>query len=75
MDPILDPTTIISVDEFKDATDELRYHLVRAEYHARKAHDLLFKPEGPKRSMWFRMLAGRAQSILIGLWVQEVNRK
>lgn len=75
MDPILDPTTIISLDEFKDTTDELRYHLVRAEYHARKAHDLLFEARGPKRSMWFRMLVGRAQSILISLWVQEVNRK
>lgn len=73
MDPILDPTA--TVDEFKDTTDELRFHLVRAEYHARKAHDLLFTAEGPKRSMWFRMLAGRAQSILMGLFVQEVNRK
>src|SRR4051794_31273234 len=58
-------------ETFKDTDEELKFHLVRAENHARAAHDLLFKPEGPKRSMWFRMLAGRAQSILIGLYVQE----
>lgn len=63
------------VPVFKDTTEELRFHLVRAEHHSRRVHDLLFKPEGPKRSMWYRMLAGRAQSILIGLYVQEVNRK
>lgn len=73
MDPIQD--TRVIMDEFENSTDELHYHLARAEHHARAAHDLLFKPEGPKRSMWFRMLTGRAQSILIGLYVQELSRK
>lgn len=73
MDPIQD--TRVIVDEFKDTTEELHYHLIRAEHHARAAHDLLYRRDAPKRSMWFRMLVGRAQSILIGLYVQEVNRK
>lgn len=62
-------------DQFIDKTDELRYHLVRAEHHARAAHDMMYKSDAPKRSFWFRILIGRAQSILMSLYVQEVNRK
>lgn len=60
---------------FSDPVEELHFNLVRAELHARQAHDLLYKPGGPKRSMLFRMLVGRAQSILMSLWVQELGRR
>lgn len=42
---------------------------------AERALNALYDPHGPKRSLWYRLLLGRAQSILIGLYVQEVNRK
>ena len=73
INPIHDVRVV--TEEFRDSTDELHYHLIRAEHHAKKAHDLLYERDGPKRSMWFRLLAGRAQSILMGLYVQEVNRR
>jgi hypothetical protein len=60
-------------EEFKDLTEELHYNLVRAEQHARQAHDMLYK-KGPDRSIWFRMALGRAQSILMSLYVQERRR-
>lgn len=60
---------------FKDTTDELHFNLHRAEQHARQAHDLLYLEEGPKRSIWFKMAVGRAQSILMSLYVQELRRK
>lgn len=46
-----------------------------AHIHAQKAFDALYKKGGPKRSFIFRSLLGRAQSILISLYVQEVSRK
>lgn len=42
---------------------------------AQRALDALYKPGGPKRSVWYRLLLGRAQSILIGLYTQELKRK
>lgn len=46
-----------------------------AHIHAQKAFDALYKRNGPKRSYFFRSLLGRAQSILISLYVQELSRK
>lgn len=63
------------MDEFKDTEYALQHHLRRAERHAQSAYTLLFREDGPKRSLWYRMLVGRAQSILMSLYVQEVNRK
>jgi hypothetical protein len=63
-----------SEDEFNNSTDELQFHLVRAEHHARQAHDLLYEQRGPRRSIWFKMAVGRAQSILMSLYVQERRR-
>jgi hypothetical protein len=71
-DPILQGLT--DKPDFKNTTDELHFHLVRAEYHAQRAYELLFKPEGPKRSLWFRMLVGRAQSILMSCWTTELRK-
>lgn len=55
--------------------DQFHFHLVRAEQHARQAHDLLYKPDGPKRSIWVKMAVGRAQSILMSLWHQELRKR
>lgn len=60
---------------FKSFEDELRFNLVRAEQHARQAHDLCYKQPTPRRSLWFRMALGRAQSILMSLYTQELRRK
>lgn len=58
---------------FKDPTEELHFHLVRAENHAQRALDLLYKPGGPKRSIWFRMAIGRAQNILMSAYVRDLR--
>jgi hypothetical protein len=60
---------------FKDATDELHFHLVRGEHHAQQALDLLYRPDGAKRSIWFRMAIGRAQSILMSAYVRDLRLK
>jgi hypothetical protein len=60
----------------KDARyDEFLENLDAAHRCAQRALDALYRPGGPKRSLLYRMLLGRAQSILIGLYVQEINRK
>lgn len=61
--------------DFRDTTDELHYNLIRAEQHARQAHDILYKKDAPKRSLWFRLALGRAQSILMSLYGMEMRRK
>lgn len=62
-------------ETFKDPTDELHYNMVRAEQHARQAHDLLYLENGPKRSIWYKSALGRAQSILMTLWKRELRWK
>lgn len=59
--------------EFKSLDDELQYNLVRAEQHARQAHDLLYTGDGPKRSFWYKSALGRAQSILMSLYKRELR--
>lgn len=49
--------------------------LEQAHTSAQKALDVLYDRNGPKRSLLTRMLLGRAQSILIGLYVQELDRQ
>lgn len=49
--------------------------LNQAHISAQKALDVLYERNGPKRSLLTRMLLGRAQSILIGLYVQELDRQ
>lgn len=60
---------------FRDKTDELHFHLVRAERHAQTALDLVYNPDGAKRSMWFSMALGRAQSILMSLYVRDLKTR
>jgi hypothetical protein len=57
--------------------DEYHFNLEQAEQHARKAHDLLYYASDGfvRRSLWVRMALGRAQSILMSLWTQELRRK
>ena len=42
---------------------------------AQRALDALYRPSGPKRSILYRIALGRAQSLLIGLYVQELQRR
>jgi hypothetical protein len=61
-------------EKFKDATDELHFHLVRAEHHASQAMDVLYRLDNPaKRSVWFKMAIGRAQSILMSAYVRDLR--
>lgn len=53
--------------------DEYITHLEQAHISAQKALNTLYEIDGPKRSLLCRMLLGRAQSILIGLHVQELG--
>lgn len=61
--------------EYATEEEKLYAHLVVAQRNAQQALDLLYQRGGPKRSLWYRMLLGRAQSILIGLQVQEASRR
>lgn len=55
--------------------DEYLFNLEVAHIAAQKALNTLYERDGPKRSLLVRMLLGRAQSILIGLHVQELGRQ
>lgn len=57
--------------------DEKRYLelLARSQADATRALGMLHEPGGIKRSFWHRILLGRAQSILMGLYVQEFRRR
>lgn len=63
-------------EELKNLTPEelLIYNLVRSQIHARQALDLVYNYDGPKRSIWYRVVLGRAQSILMSLVVRELGR-
>lgn len=64
-------------EEEVELTDDERlvYNLVRAQQHAQQALDVCYKVGGPKRSLWYRMVLGRAQSILMSLSVRELGKK
>lgn len=46
-----------------------------AHTHAQRALEALYSRSGPKRSYLYRIALGRAQSLLIGLYVQEIQRR
>lgn len=56
---------------FKDAEDEFAYHLIRAEYHTKRALEQCTKPNGIVRSLLCKSLLRRAHGILVGLYTQE----
>lgn len=64
-----------SIEMFDSQEERLKYHLRLAERNAQYAYTMLFEPEAPKRSFWFRSAVGRAQSILMSCYVREANRK
>lgn len=49
--------------------------LEAAQTLSERALNALYAESGPKRSIFYRMLLGRAQSILMSLVVQEAKRK
>jgi hypothetical protein len=49
--------------------------LEAAQRCSQRALNALYVEHGPKRSLWFRMALGRAQSILIRLYKMELKRK
>ena len=55
--------------------EEFLENLNAAHICAQKALDALYKENGPKRSLWFRLALGRAQSILISLYQKELQRR
>lgn len=61
--------------ESEDAYQEYMKHLETAHTHAQRALDALYSPLGPKRSILYRIALGRAQSLLIGLYTQELQRR
>lgn len=46
-----------------------------AHTHALRALDALYRPRGPRRGVFYRIALGRAQSLLIGLYKQELQRR
>ncbi len=58
----------------EDLYETYMAHLQTSHIHAQKALDTLYKPGAPKRGLYCRMMLGRAQSILIGLYVLELRR-
>lgn len=63
------------MDEENDGCDEFVQDLELAHTHALRALEALYSPSGPKRSILYRMALGRAQSLLIGLYAQELQRR
>lgn len=58
----------VYVEEYVD-------HLNDAHIAAQKAYNLLYERGGPKRNFWVRWILGHAQSLLIGLYIDELKRK
>ena len=54
--------------------EEYLENLSAAHVCAQKALDYLYRDDGPKRSVFYRLALGRAQSILIGLYSKEINK-
>jgi DnaJ-domain-containing protein 1 len=58
---------------FKDDREELRFHLIRSEYHLRKALVVLMRLN-PRRSLMYSALLSRAHQIALALYHQEEAR-
>lgn len=56
-------------------TEDLHFHLVRAELHASQALTLLYQEYGIRRSVWFRKSLRLAQWVLRRLFVKEADRR
>lgn len=60
--------------EKSEAQRAFEHHLMQAEQHAKDALDMCYA-DGVKRSLWYRMTLGRAQSILMSLLVRELGKE
>lgn len=70
-----DPNNHIDEILFKDAQEEYLYHMIRAEYHIKRALAMVDRPKGPKRSLTLKMLLRRAHGIVSGLYFQEAKNR
>jgi hypothetical protein len=74
---VLDVRKILTEDEELSLEEELVYHLTSAQQHAQEALNICYgtwnDDRRVKRSMWYRMVLGRAQSILMSLLVRELR--
>lgn len=71
---VLDVRKILTEGEELTPEEELVYHLTSAQQHAQEALNALYdRSSGVKRSLWYRMVLGRAQSILMSLLVRELR--
>lgn len=72
----MDIKRLLETNEDDMTPDEaLVYNLIHSQMHAQQALDLLYNPKGTKRSLWYRLVLARAQSILMSLLVRELGRK
>lgn len=55
--------------------DEFLENLAAAHVCAQRALDALYRENGPKRGFWYRRALGKAQNILIKLYIKEQNRR
>lgn len=67
---------VLEPEEQEDLSEDelLVFNLVRAQQHAQQALDLSYGDGRSKRSLWYRMCLGRAQSILMSLTVRELGK-
>lgn len=61
----------LDLDEYEAFLEDLRL----AERHAQRALDRLYANEGVNRSTAYKIRLGNAQSVLMSLYVREVNAK
>lgn len=73
----IDLHRILTENEELTPEEELVYHLTSAEQHAQEALNMCYDrwngKAKVKRSLWYRMVLGRAQSILMSLLVRELR--
>lgn len=65
----------VEPEKLSDPLEAYLQDLLTAHTCAQRALDALYSPSGPKRSILYRIALGRAQSLLIGLYVQELQRR
>jgi hypothetical protein len=71
---VVDVRKILTEGEELTPDEELVYHLTSAQQHAQEALNALYDPKtGIRRSLWYRVVLGRAQSILMSLLVRELR--
>lgn len=66
------------MEEKVELTEEetLVYNITQAQRHAQEALNLCYKQgSAVKRSLWYKMTLGRAQSILMSLLVRELGNQ